>query len=372
MKGNFVLVLSLLVVGIYGSSITNLVHTLSKSTNPTARFLSSFVQFHQDLPSSPATYKALFEALDLVRQYLEDARNKKNSDKLTQEGIHGSLVNDYNSQITSYTNELNDANGRLSNLNTRKSNLESKLSLLNVDLGNYRTQKTNLISDRNAAIAAFNEYQAGLVEAIAACDEALRILGDVQNSISGSSFLQTNVKAGKVFVDLLERKLLKSWEKTKKGDKLSFHMIKTLAQAVSKQSFNDAELVKKAISLVSQLRKRFQDDLDNARSSEERAAKQYETDLARVNSDIDFTNSEISAKSDELRGVEEEIPKVKQQIEDAQSKLSDAKNGLANEERKWSKYLEDHDAYLKQIEYELGVVADTVATLRDGGISESS
>lgn len=176
--------------------------------------------------------------------------------------------------------------------------------MANSNLANLANERKVLIANREKEISDFNENDASLVNAIGACDEALSHLNTLKNGEANGVFLQMNAKSGKVFINMLENKLMKAWEKSHKRDKFSFPMIKSLAQAASAQNFADQEILGKAINLVQQLKERFQSERTSAQEREVENKNAYENNLKRIDGQILSNQNDLDVANIDLKSVE--------------------------------------------------------------------
>ncbi len=96
---------------------------------------------------------------------------------------------------------------------------------------------------------------------------------------------------------------MKAWERSHKKDKFSFHMIKSLAQAATAQNFADQDVLAKAISLVEQLKERFQSEKGTAQQREAENKKAFESNLERIKGQITSNQNDLDLANIELKSV---------------------------------------------------------------------
>ena len=101
MKGNFVLIFSLLVLGAYTSSITNLITKFVKTNQRSAKFISHLLEVQNQLSTSAAGFEEIYEALQAVRDYLNQQKQNAITDYQSKFNLHQSLISTYDSQLAS-------------------------------------------------------------------------------------------------------------------------------------------------------------------------------------------------------------------------------------------------------------------------------
>lgn len=305
MQGNFLLIFSLLLFFSFAhkSKLQSTIESDSKflsqlRTNKLGKIILGLSELATD-----NDYDALFEALDMLSNGLNEKIETQTNLLNSAKNIHDLAVETYESLIENLELTIADLQQNLNNnLNPELNQLYTDIATLQERVENIQQQIADATSLRNHEKNEYENRNKDISDGIDSIDEALELLNSLANDNGDKSvaLIQTQKQNLLQIKNKLQKKL--------SHIRNSFEykpIIEALTQITLSDEFVDQQTLHKVISLLNDIRDSLNQMLYDLQEQEETAIKDFENTIQNSNDDLNLSQRILSGdkeKNVELQG----------------------------------------------------------------------
>ncbi|KAL4439154.1 hypothetical protein ABPG74_008929 [Tetrahymena malaccensis] len=344
---NLAIVLATLCIFAQATSVFETPAFLEIKSNPFGHTVASLVQLNLGAGQSAGRLDAIAEALNTIEAQLESTRDHNDAEIQRQRGWCSDQeatiqanIDQAESDLSNYQNEQAQRNQAVADLTQNLNNEQQSLAENQNNLANAQQE----LDDENSSYA---ESSKDYADAIAACEQALKLLATLQTNPSG--FIQSKARFGNV-VALLQKHL------ANKSSNFVQPILNVLTEMSTSTNEVDQSSLAKVVSLINDLLEELRNQSAANDQRHQQVVDSLNSNIANLEQLIANSNNLISQYQGQIQENEDRLGQLAGLITQTQAILDQANQNLSQVQDQCAGYDQEYASYKNEVDQQLATL----------------
>jgi len=305
-------------------------------------------------------YSQVADILETIREEFETLLTTLDTNFVTAKAAYDSSSENYGDSINLLDSEISDTNNQLDAAGVQLDSFTASIQNNRDAISQAQTSKAAELQRRADAEASFETNLSDIDQASAACDEALELLGEVQNAdlgVVGSSFIET--RRQKLHAKLVH--IQQKMSKVRTRHPIA-PFINTLVE-VAQDSIN-ADAIATIEAMIQDLKNSLQANRDAAVQADSDDETSSGVAVANYQSTIDTQSDALNQNSQSLNDVNGQIDNLNTQLGLYKNNLETATDSLNDLNASYATSSEALSDQISRLQDDIAALEQALAFLR--------